>query len=199
MPVSRAAAQHQPAHADIGPAGLRIDDVVDRGRDIGPAVGAVLEMHRQRGEVGVVAGQHDLLHRRLGAGDLDDLRLVAQPPQHFGSSSSGATPKARAMPRAAADDVADQLLPLRPDRAEQHRFADCRRGSPRRRRDRSARRAVSSSSAGRPSTKRRSRKRSKSASVDDAAASVFSTMPISAMPAGCHRRGIIAKPAAIKR
>ena len=49
-----APAQHQPADADIGQAGLRIDDEIGRGRDIGRAVGAVLQMHRQRGEVGVV-------------------------------------------------------------------------------------------------------------------------------------------------
>ena len=60
-----------------------IDDEVDRGGDVGRAVGAVLQMHRQRGEVGVVAGQHDLLRRRLGARDLDDLGLVAQPPLDF--------------------------------------------------------------------------------------------------------------------
>ena len=79
----RAAAQHQPADADIGPAGLRIDHEVGRRRDIGRAVGAVLEMDGQRGQVGVVAGQHDLLRRRFGARDFDDLRLVAQAPLDF--------------------------------------------------------------------------------------------------------------------
>ena len=76
-------AQHQPAQADIGEAGLRIDDVVDGGRDIGPAVGAVLEMHRQPGHIGVLAGQHHRLARRLGARDLEHLRLVAKPPLHL--------------------------------------------------------------------------------------------------------------------
>ena len=76
-------AQHQPAQADIGEAGLRIDDIVDRGRDIGPAVGAVLQMHRQLGHVGVVAGQHHRLAGRLGARHFENLRLVAQPPLHF--------------------------------------------------------------------------------------------------------------------
>ena len=35
----------------------RIDREVDRGRNVGPAVGAVTEMHRQLGEVGLVAGR----------------------------------------------------------------------------------------------------------------------------------------------
>ena len=93
-----AAAQHQPAHAHIGPCGLGIDDVVDRGGDVGPAVGAMAEMHRQRGEIGVVAGEHDLLHRRLGAATPRRCSgLLRSRRSSSGSSAFGATPKARAI------------------------------------------------------------------------------------------------------
>ncbi len=117
-----AAAQHQAAHAHIGPAGLRVDDEIDRGGDIGRAVGAVPEMDRERGEIGILAGEHDLLHRRLRARDLDDIGLVAQPPQQLRQQLGRRDPERARDPRAAAGDVADQLLALRADRAEQHRL-----------------------------------------------------------------------------
>jgi hypothetical protein len=41
-------------------------------------------MHRQRGEIRIVAGKHDLLHRRFRARQLDDRRGGTQPPLHFG-------------------------------------------------------------------------------------------------------------------
>ena len=54
------------------------------------------------------------------ARNIDDVRLVAQPALDLGQQLAGATPKARAMRARLPVDVADQLLPLRPDRAEQH-------------------------------------------------------------------------------
>ena len=77
-------------------------------------------MHRQRQQVGVVAGEHDLLHRRLGARDLDDLRLAAQPALDLGRELCRRDAERAGEPRAAAGDVADQLLPLRAGRAKQH-------------------------------------------------------------------------------
>ena len=116
-----AAAQHQAADADIGEAGLRIDDEIGRRRDIGRAVGAVLEMHGQRGEIGVGAGQHDLLRRRLGARDLDDLGLVAHALLDFAQQLARRDAEGARDARAAAGDAADQLLALGPGRLEQHR------------------------------------------------------------------------------
>ncbi len=78
------------------------------------------EMHRQGGEIGVVAAQHDLLRRRLGARHLDDVGSVAQPPQQLGDQLPRRHAEGARNPRPAAGDVADQLLPLEPDRAQQH-------------------------------------------------------------------------------
>ena len=116
-----AAAQHQAADAHIGEAGLRVDDEVGGRRDIGRAVGAVLEMHGQRGEIGVGAGQHDLLRRRLGARDLDDLGLVAHPLLELAQQLARGDAEGARDPRAAAGDTADQLLALGSGRLEQHR------------------------------------------------------------------------------
>ena len=118
-------AQHQPAHADIGEAGARIDHEIDRGRDVGPAVGAMAEMHRQLGEIGLVAGQHDLLHGRFGARDLEDLRLVAQPALDLRHQAARLDPEGAREPGAAAGDVGDEFLPLRARRRGTARRADC--------------------------------------------------------------------------
>ena len=101
---------------------FRVDDEVDGRGDIGRAIGAVTEMDRERGEIGVLAGQHDLLHRSFDARDLDDGRLVAQAPQQLGQQCARCDPESARDARAAAGDVADKLLMLGPDRAEQHRF-----------------------------------------------------------------------------
>ena len=115
-------AQHQPAQADVGEAGLRVDDIVDGGGDIRPAVGAVLQMHRQPGHVGVVAGQHHRLAGRLGARHLENLRLVAKPPRHFLHQLVRLDAERRRDPRAAAHDVADQFRLLGTGGAKQHRL-----------------------------------------------------------------------------
>ncbi len=115
-------AQHQPAQPDIGEPGLGIDDVVDRGGDIGPAVSAVLEMHGKLGDVGVGAGQHHRLTGRLGARHLENLGLVAQPPRHFRHELVRLDAERLSDPGAAAHDIADKLGLLWAGRAEQHRF-----------------------------------------------------------------------------
>ena len=115
------AAQHQPADADIGPAGPAVDHIVDRRRNIGTAVGAVLEMHRQRGQVGII-GEHDLLHRRLGTRYFDDLGLVAQAPLHFRQKLVGRDAERERDARPAAGHAADELLPFGAGGAEPHRL-----------------------------------------------------------------------------
>ena len=134
-----AAAQHQAADADIGEAGLRIDHEIGRRRNIGRAVGAVLEMHGQRGEVGVGAGQHDLLRRRLGARDLDDLRLVAHAPLDLAQQLVRRDAEGARDPRAAAGDVADELLRARARPPRTAPRADCLPAPAPRRRGRSRR------------------------------------------------------------
>jgi hypothetical protein len=116
------AAQHEAAYAHIGPTSLRIDDEIDRRRDIGAAIGAVPKVDRQRGEIGVRAGEHHLLRGRLGARDIDNVRLVAQPPQQLAQQLVRGHAECARDPRAAAGDVADELLALRTDRAKQHRL-----------------------------------------------------------------------------
>ncbi len=113
-------AQHQPAHAHIGEARARIDDEIDRGRDVGPAVGAVAEVDRELGEVGLVAGEHHLLHGRLRPRHLEHLRLVAQPALDFRHQRARLDAEGERQPGAAAGDVGNQFLPLRTDRLEHH-------------------------------------------------------------------------------
>ncbi len=132
-------------------------------------------MDRQRGQVGLVAGQHDLLRGRLGARHLDDLGLVAQPALDFGDQCARLDAEGAREPGAAAGHVGDQLLPLRADGAEQH---GARIAFERRRDVGEVERLVVSFklAVGRLSTKRRSRKRSKSAPPDGERVGAFSTM-----------------------
>ena len=187
-----AAAQHQPAYPHIGPAGAGIERVVDRSGDVGRAVEPVLEMHRERREVGRLAGLHHLLHRRLapatlrrsaawwrgGAGS----RRRGAPAQRRrrGRRGCGSTPRCRPVP--GAPD---------PRRGNAPR-GDCRRGFRRCRRDRPepSRRSTSPLSA-RLSMKRRRRKRSRSSAgavAVRAAMSGFSITPISLSSAPFARR-----------
>ena len=118
-----AAAQHQPAAADIAPAGLRIDRVVDRRRQIRRAVIGVLHVERQPGEIDVVAGDHDLLHRRVGLRHLDHRLRGRHPAGEFlrqvalvGRAERGG------MAAAAAADRADDLEMLGAGVLEQRRL-----------------------------------------------------------------------------
>ena len=115
-----APAQHQPADADIGPAGLRVDDEIGRGRDIGRAV----DSHAADGQAGDVRSASSPVSTTSCAGasalrDFEDLRLVAQPPLDFPQQLARRDAEGARDPRPAAGDAADQLLPLRPDGAEQ--------------------------------------------------------------------------------
>ena len=77
-------------------------------------------MDRQRRKIGIVAGQHDLLGRRLGLCDLDDVRLAAQPPLDFPKQFAGRNADGARDPRPAAGDAANQFLALRANGAKQH-------------------------------------------------------------------------------
>ena len=170
-----AAAQHQAAHADIGPAGLGVDHEIDRGGDIGPAVGAVPEMHGQLGEIGVVAGEHDLLRRRLARAAPRRCPACcaggAAPPA---SSALGATPNARASRVRLPVTLPTSSWRSGPTARNSTAF-----GLPSSTRrdvgeiDRLAARSRARRLAARLSTKRRSRKRSKSAAGDGAFADDF--------------------------
>ena len=118
-----AATQHQPANADVGEAVARIDDIVDAGRNIRAAVDAMLKMNRQLGEIGVVAGEHDLLHRRDIARDFDRDRLLLQATLDFRQQLVGRDFECAREPRPAGEHVADQFLFLRPGGAEQRGLA----------------------------------------------------------------------------
>ena len=122
MPAARGPAQHQPAAADIGEARFRVARIIDAGGDVGRAVEPVLEVHRQRGQIGLVAGQHDLMHRRLRGRHLDRRQRMAQAlAQHRGKASLvGVERGGQAATR--SHDVADELRLLRPDRAEPDRI-----------------------------------------------------------------------------
>ena len=78
----------------------------------------MLQVNRQRGEVGRLAGEHDLLGRRLRPRDLDDLRLDGEPAPDLAGQFAWGHPEGVRDPGAAAGDIAHQLLALRPDRAE---------------------------------------------------------------------------------
>ena len=160
-----AAAQHQAADADIGEAGLRIDHEIGRRRDVGRAVGAVLQMHGQAVRsasspvsttccAGASARETSTI-----SGLLRMRRWISR------NSSFGATPKARAMRERLPVTLPTSSCALRPGRLEHARRADCLPAPPPRRRDRWRPLRRSSSSAGSASTKRRSRNRSKSAAA----------------------------------
>ncbi len=106
---------------DIGPAGAGIERVVDRGGNIGAAVEPVLEMHGQRREVGRLAGLDHLLHRRLAARHLDDLRLGGEAALDLGGEPLRRDAEGAGDAGAARHHIADQFLALRTRGAEMHR------------------------------------------------------------------------------
>ena len=115
------AAQHQAAATDIGDARLRVARIVDAGGDIGRAVEPVLQVDRQRGQVGIVAGQHDIVHRSVRGRHLDRSDRMAQAFAQDGGKAGlvGLERGGKAAP--GAHHVADELGLLRPHRAEPDR------------------------------------------------------------------------------
>ena len=78
-------------------------------------------MDREPGEVGVLAGEHDFLHRRLGAADLHQFLRRGEPFQHQRQEGLRRTLEAGGDARAAAGHPAHQLGALGAGIGEQHR------------------------------------------------------------------------------
>ena len=115
-------AQHHAADAGVGLPVARVDDEVEARRDVGRTVEAVLQMHRQRGEICIIASQHNLLHGRLRMRQLDDLRRGPQAPLHFRKQRVLRYAEGKRKPRAVCGHVGDELLALGADGSEQHRL-----------------------------------------------------------------------------
>ena len=116
------AAQHQAAKARIGHAGRRIDHVVD-GRHVGRAVGGVLQVHGKLGEVGVRAGQHNFLNRRIGLLQFDEFRRAADASLHLQRDLARLDPEGFRQTIAAGYHVADHFHLFVADVAEPHGLA----------------------------------------------------------------------------
>src|SRR6202044_2256761 len=76
-----AVAQAEPAAADIAAAARRIDRVIDRGAAIAGTVHRMLWMERQPGEIDILAGDLDLVHRRIARRHLDQRLRIGEPPE----------------------------------------------------------------------------------------------------------------------
>ena len=71
-------AQHHPAAADVGVTGRWELREVETGGNIRRAVLAVLKVHRQSTKIGILACEHDFLHRRFLGRDFHRLLQVCQ-------------------------------------------------------------------------------------------------------------------------
>ena len=101
-------AHHEAAQADVRQPARRIAREIHAGRDIEPAILAMLEMHRQFGEIDIAADRDHLLYRRLFAGDLDEFRLAPQPPQDLGQELLRRHAECRGKTRTARERIADE-------------------------------------------------------------------------------------------
>jgi len=78
-------------------------------------------VHGQRGQVGIVAGEHDLLHRRLRGGHLDRGNRMLQALAQGGGKAGLIGIERGSKPAPSAHYIADELGLFRPDRAEPDR------------------------------------------------------------------------------
>ncbi len=99
-----------------------IDGEIHRSGDEGRAVLAVLQMHRKRREVGIVAGEDNLVRRGLGGRHLDNVGFEPQAAADFGGQLVRRDTEGARDAAAAAGDIADEFMPLRAGGAEPHRF-----------------------------------------------------------------------------
>ena len=113
-----AAAQHQPAAADIGLAGRRVGGEVDARGDVGAAVLLMLDVERQAGEVDVVAPPDRLMHRRLRRRHLQHRLRIGHAAHELVRDVALRHAQRRGEPLAAAGDRRDHLALLRPDPLE---------------------------------------------------------------------------------
>ena len=121
MPAARRPRSIRRRHPILVKLDLGSRAIIDAGGNIGCAVEPVLQMHRQCREVGIIAGEHDLVHRRLRGGHLDrSSRMPESLAQHGGKAGLvGFERGGKPSPR--AHHVAHELGLLRSDRAEPHR------------------------------------------------------------------------------
>ena len=113
------AAQHDAAASDIGEAAAWEQREIEAGGNIGRTVLPVLDMRRQRAEVGGIAGKHDLVNGRLLRRHLDRRLRPLQPLLQRGEQAASHPCRARAPAVAATHRIADELRPLGARRGEQ--------------------------------------------------------------------------------
>lgn len=114
--------QHQPADPDIGKAGGWVVDEIDRGRNIGSAVEPVLKRHRQTGEIGRLALEHDLVYRSVGGFDLDDRLRRLEPFQKLLQHRAFVDAECSREATSGPHDVAHHLRLLGPGGTKQDRL-----------------------------------------------------------------------------
>ncbi len=117
-----APAQHQPAIADIAALAVEAAGDVDAGGDVRRAVLAVLEMNGKPGEVGIGAGQHHLMHRRLTARYFHRRDGRFDPRQDFLEQVVFRHVEGERQPPPRAHHIAGEFRLLRPGLADQHRL-----------------------------------------------------------------------------
>ena len=82
----------------------------------------MLQMHWQRGEIGVLVGEHDFMDRRLCGWHFDRRNRMLKPcAQHSGKLGLFGL-QCGCQPASTTHDIADQLGALRSDRTKPHRI-----------------------------------------------------------------------------
>ncbi len=108
-----AVAQAQSPAADIAPPRRRIDGVIDRRAQIARAVERMLRMERQLGEVDILAGDLDRVHRRIRRWHFDERLRIGEPARNIRRK---AWPRWSRRRRQAACDCRRSWRPARPVR-----------------------------------------------------------------------------------
>ena len=116
------AAEAQAPAADIAPAGRGVDRVVDRRAEITAPVIGMMRIERQLGEIDVLAGQHDFVHRRLVRGNFDDRLRRREALPVFVVELLLAHVEGGGKPLAVARGLGGKLDALGPRLLEQHRL-----------------------------------------------------------------------------
>ena len=91
---------------------------IEAGGDIGRAVLAVLQMHRQRTKIGLLALQHHLLHRSVLGRDFHWLVRIREPSSDRRKQPALVGVERERQSLARSHNVADQLCFFRSDRLE---------------------------------------------------------------------------------
>ncbi len=120
-PGGARAAQHQAPATNIGETRFRIVRVVDASRDVRRAVEPVLQVHGQCRQIGIFAGEHDLVYRRLRGGHLDRGNRMPQALAQGGRKAGLVGIEGGGKSAPSPHHVADELGLFRSDRAEPDR------------------------------------------------------------------------------